>query len=141
MKRLGHTIRASLIILVFAGTGFGAHRFQSGPYTGFTKLEPEQVIVELPKPLHVREVSGTLVDAANRKPVDKVLFEVRDDDTGKVKAAKTDKDGRFHIKRIKDGRYTFKATRKGYKSVVGVLVVHEKGESPESVTIELTKAL
>jgi hypothetical protein len=141
MKSLGRAIRAGLIILLLAGGSFGEHRFRSGPYSGFTKLEPERVIVELPKPLHVREVSGVLLAGDQHEPVRKALFELRDDDTGKIKAAKTDNEGRFHIKHVKDGRYTFKATRKGYQSVVGVLVVREKLQQPEPVTINMSKAL
>lgn len=141
MKCLGRTIRAILAVLLLASTCLAEHRFQSGPYSGFTKLEPERVIVELGKPLHVSQVSGVVLAANSHEPLRKTLFELRDDGTGKVKATKTDANGRFRMKQIKDGKYTFKATRKGYQSVVGVLIVRAKGPQPESVTIEMPKVL
>lgn len=134
-------ILAALAVLLLVSTCIAEHRFQSGPYAGFTKLQQEQVIVELPKPLHIREVSGTVLAAKGREPVRKALFELRDDTTGKVKATKTDGEGRFRIKHIKDGKYTFKATRSGYQSVVGILVLREKSPESQPVTIEMPKVL
>jgi hypothetical protein len=134
-------IWVALSVYILAISCFAEHRFQSGPYAGFTKLEPEQVIVELGKPLHVSQVSGVVLAANNHEPVRKALFELRDDSTGRVKATKTDGEGRFRMKRIKDGKYTFKATRKGYQSVVGVLIVRAKGPQPESITIDMPKVL
>jgi hypothetical protein len=141
MTRVARTVTAGLAFLFLVGTCIAEHRFQSGPYAGFTKLEQEQVIVELPKPLHIREVSGTVLTAKDREPVRKALFELRDDATGKVKATKTDSDGRFRMKHIKDGKYTFKATRSGYQSVVGVLIVREKAPETQSLSIEMPKVL
>lgn len=135
------TILAALAVLLLVSTCIAEHRFQSGPYAGFTKLQQEQVIVELPKPLHIREVSGTVLAAKGREPVRKALFELRDDATGKVKATKTDGEGRFRMKHIKDGKYTFKATFKGYQSVVGILVLREKSPESQPVTIEMPKVL
>ncbi len=99
------------------------------------------MIVELGKPFHVTEVSGFIRSTQNNEPLHKVLFELRDDSTGKVKEAKTDAEGRFHLKRIKDGHYTFKATYKGYQSVVGVFIVRAKTPQPDSVTITMPKVL
>lgn len=135
------TILAALAVLLLVSTCIAEHRFQSGPYAGFTKLQQEQVIVELPKPLHIREVSGTVLAAKGREPVRKALFELRDDTTGKVKATRTDGEGRFRMKHIKDGKYTFKATRSGYQSVVGILVLREKSPESQPVAIEMPKVL
>ena len=138
---MARTVTATLAVFLLVSACIAEHRFQSGPYAGFTKLQQEQVIVELPKPLHIREVSGTVLTAKSREPVRKALFELRDDATGKVKATKTDSEGRFQIKHIKDGKYTFKATRNGYQSVVGVLVVREKAPESQSLSIEMPKVL
>jgi hypothetical protein len=138
---VARTVTAALAVFLLVSTCIAEHRFQSGPYAGFTKLEQEQVIVELPKPLHVREVSGTLLAVKGREPVRKALFEVRDDATGKVKATKTDGEGRFRIKHLKDGKYTFKATRNGYQSVVGVLIVRAKAPESQPLSIEMPKVL
>lgn len=137
MKR---EIWAVLSIFLLASSCLAEHRFESGPYRGFTKQEHEQVIVELAKPFHVTEVSG-LVRSAQNAPLHKVLFELRDDSTGKVKAAKTDAAGRFHLKHVKDGHYTFKVTYKGFQSVVGVFIVRAKTQQPDSVTIDMPKVL
>jgi hypothetical protein len=141
VNRVARTFTATLAVFLLVSTCIAEHRFQSGPYAGFTKLEQEQVIVELPKPLHVREVSGTVVAVKGREPVRKALFELRDDATGKVKATKADAEGRFRIKHIKDGKYTFKATRNGYQSVVGVLIVREKAPESQPLSIEMPKVL
>lgn len=138
---MARTVAAVFAVLLLVSTCIAEHRFRSGPYAGFTKLPQEQVIVELPKPLHIREVSGTVLAAKGREPVRKALFELRDDATGKVKATKTDGEGRFQIKHIKDGKYTFKATRSGYQSVVGVLIVREKAPESQPVSIEMPKVL
>ena len=138
---MARTVAAIFAVLLLVSTCIAEHRFQSGPYTGFTKLGQERVIVELPKPLHVREVSGTVLASKSREPVRKALFELRDDATGKVKATKTDGEGRFQIKHIKDGKYTFKATRTGYQSVVGVLIVREKAPESQPLSIEMPKVL
>jgi hypothetical protein len=141
VNRVARTVAAIFAVLLLVSTCIAEHRFQSGPYTGFTKLGQERVIVELPKPLHVREVSGTVLASKSREPVRKALFELRDDATGKVKATKTDGEGRFQIKHIKDGKYTFKATRTGYQSVVGVLIVREKAPESQPLSIEMPKVL
>jgi carboxypeptidase family protein len=141
VNRVARTVAAILAVLLLVSICIAEHRFQSGPYTGFTKLGQERVIVELPKPLHVREVSGTVLASKSREPVRKALFELRDDATGKVKATKTDGEGRFQIKHIKDGKYTFKATRTGYQSVVGVLIVREKAPESQPLSIEMPKVL
>ena len=138
---MARTVTAAFAVLLLVSTCIAEHRFQSGPYAGFTKLPQEQVIVELPKPLHIREVSGTVLAVKGREPVRKALFELRDDATGKVKATKTDGEGRFQIKHIKDGKYTFKATRSGFQSVVGVLIVREKAPESQPVSIEMPKVL
>ena len=138
---MARTVTAIVAVLLLVSTCIAEHRFQSGPYAGFTKLQQEQVIVELPKPLHIREVSGTVLAVKGREPVRKALFELRDDATGKVKATKTDGEGRFQIKHIKDGKYTFKATRSGFQSVVGVLIVREKAPESQPISIEMPKVL
>jgi len=81
---VARTVTAAFAVLLLVSTCIAEHRFQSGPYAGFTKLPQEQVIVELPKPLHIREVSGTVLAVKGREPVRKALFELRDDATGKV---------------------------------------------------------
>jgi Carboxypeptidase regulatory-like domain len=141
VNRVARTVTSAFIVLLLVSTCIAEHRFQSGPYSGFTKLEQERVIVELPKPLHIREVSGTVLAAKSHEPIGKTLFELRDDRTGKVKATKTDGHGRFRLKHIKDGKYTFKATRKGYQSVVGVLILREKAPESQSLSIEMPKVL
>jgi len=64
-----------------------------------------------------------------------VTFEIRAE-SGRIREAKTDTMGRFKISGTAAGTYSFKATRNGFQSVVGKIVVAKK--SDHKASIELT---
>ncbi|HLH08820.1 MAG TPA: carboxypeptidase-like regulatory domain-containing protein [Terriglobales bacterium] len=135
-------LSTGLVVLLLATATFAReHRFTSGPYYGFTKLSSERNIIELDKPLHISQVSGVVTSAKDHQPLRKVLFELRDDGTGHVHATRTDAEGRFHFKKIKDGKYTFKVTSKGYQSVSGTMIVRVKAPESDSVNISMPSVL
>ena len=46
--------------------------------------------------------------------------------------------GRFAISHVPEGTYTFKATKDGFQSVVGTLIVSKKADRQKTIRIEMT---
>jgi hypothetical protein len=78
-------------------------RFDSGPYKGFVKEEPELNVVELAIPLTVFEVNGTITTLGGR-PLADAWVEIRDS-AGTVTSAVTNVAGNFVIPRVLMGTY------------------------------------
>jgi len=127
--------------VVFAAlviTCFGQERFSSGEFKGFVKSGTEHIIVRVEKPFVVRTLTGTIVSKHDSRPLANVTFEVRGPDNQEtIKAANTDHQGHFRIKRLLLGRYVFKATLDGFQSVVGIIVVSKTADQTSSIRIEL----
>jgi len=112
-------------------------RFDSGKFKGFTKSPSEHIIVELDEPFQVRSLRGVVLSKVDREPLVNVTFEIRDESSGQVRGTKTDRKGCFKMRSIPDGTYTFKATRNGFQSVVGTVVVSEKANRKKIINIQM----
>ena len=79
-----------------------------------------------------------VVFSGKDEPLKDVLFEIRGPgNQERIRAAKTGSDGRFKIGRVPEGIYTFKATRDGFQSVVGTLIVSKRTDRRQTIKIEM----
>lgn len=131
-----------LIVVVVLGlltpVGLAQERFQEGDLQGFTRSPTEHIINSFEGSFSTRAVSGVVVLQGVLEPISDVLFEVRG--PGKnmmVHGAKTDRLGRFKLKRLPAGDYTFKVTLNGFQSVVGKLTVLKRSKTNVPIRIEL----
>jgi len=106
---------------------------------GFTKADPEHIIREIKKPFEVCKIKGKINSEAGDWPEGTdVLFEIRKSDkNSKIIRIKTDRNGRFKIKKIGNGVYCFKATVNGWQSVVGIIIVSQEADPKNEITIEM----
>ena len=127
-----------IIFAAVALTCFGQERFSSGELKGFVKSGTEHIIVHVEEPFVVSAVAGVIASKTDSRPLANVIFEVRGPGNKEtVRAAKTDHQGRFKIKRLLPGRYVFKATLDGFQSVVGMIVVSKTANQSTDIRIEL----
>ena len=110
-------------------------RFESGPYKGFLKETPELNKIELPEPITVSEVKGTVVYSGDR-PLSGAVFEMRDR-MGRVLSATTGARGAFKIADVQPGTYALKVTMNQFHSVVGTIVVSGKVSRKKAIRIQL----
>jgi hypothetical protein len=129
----------TLLILCFAlaKPAFAQDRFDSGPNKGFTQSPTEHIIVEIDSPFVVRVVRGFIKNPQGYG-LPEVTFEIRDE-SGRIRGVKTDEMGKFKVSEIAPGTYSFKATKDGFQSVVGKIVVAKK--SNHKASIQLTMPL
>lgn len=127
-----------LVIFGIAVACAAQERFQSGELKGFTKSPTEHIISRIDDPITVSSVRGSVVFSGKDEPLKGVVFEIRGPgDLERIRAAKTGSDGRFRIGRVPEGTYTFKATRDGFQSVVGILVVSKRADRRKTIKIEM----
>jgi hypothetical protein len=122
--------------LCSAVTAQDVERFTQGNLAGFTKSPTEHIIVEIREPFVVRSVRGTISFEGREDPLAQVLFEMRGLHDEKVRAAVCDQSGRFRIHSVPAGTYQFKATRNGFQSVVGTIIVTK--HAPKDSALKLT---
>lgn len=116
-----------------------------GRFTGFCISSTEHLIVEVPEPIVVRSVKGTVVNQEGADPerfpsypLPEVLFEIRGPGKSeRVRGATTDKKGRFRIKDVAEGEYAFKATLNAFQSVVGTIRVTRRAPRDATISIRM----
>lgn len=123
------------LIQLFALNAGAQDRYVSGPYKGFVREKPELNKVELGEPIAVRTVAGVIL-SPDRGPLRGTLFEIRDR-SGKILSALSDDTGAFEIRHLRSGTYAFKATKNGFHSVVGTIVVSSKASPRNSIRIQV----
>ena len=132
------TILMSLLLMV-APSAWAQDRFTSGEFKGFTKSPTESEIVLIKQPVTLRAVMGTVTrSVGDESPLEDALIELRDPNGSKViRAAKTDRLGRFHVGGVSPGTYVFKATALGFLSVVGTVVVSSRAKKSSLLALHL----
>lgn len=96
-------------------------RYETGPYQGFVRENPETMMVEIARPLKVAAIKGRIVSPSN-SPLPETYFEVRDS-KGHVFSTQSDASGNFQMPNVTAGTYRFKVTKDLFKSTVGTIVV------------------
>jgi hypothetical protein len=109
---------------------------ETGELKDFTKPKTEHMIVEIGEPIEVRSIRGVIFYGAN-DPVSGSLFELSDA-SGKIRSAKADKAGHFHIRGVAHGTYDFKATKDGFQSVIGKIVVSNRAQKANWIQIQMS---
>jgi hypothetical protein len=133
--RLSKVVGFAVLVAVSC---FGQERFETGDLKGFTKSPLETDIISLEKPFVVHSIEGYVLIESTDQRLLEVIFEVRGPGKSeKIRAATTDEKGRFRIKGAPEGTYKFKATKDGFQSVVGAIVVGAKVEEKEPIKIEM----
>ncbi len=128
------------LLLIFVPSAWGQDHFTSGELRGFTKSPTEAIITRLDEPVVIRAVTGTVIrSVGDQSPLESTLIELRGpDDSTIIRAAKTDRQGRFHLRRVPPGKYMFKATSLGFQSVVGVVIVSPKAAPHRVLNLRMT---
>jgi hypothetical protein len=65
-----------------------------------------------------------------------VMVDLRDGE-GKIVATKTDSQGRFRIKHLREATYKFKTTLSGFSSVMGTIILNRHVDRSRAVSIEM----
>jgi len=127
-----------LLTLGITTSCFAQERFQSGEFKGFTKSATEHIISRVDEPLTVPSVRGAILFKGKGEPVKDVVFEIRGPgNSERIRSSKSDAAGLFHISRVPEGIYIFKATKDGFQSVVGRVIVSGKADHQNGITIEM----
>jgi hypothetical protein len=113
-----------------------SERFDSGPFKGFRKSSIEHIIVTLDEPFNVRFVQGNTLFSVTTEPCSEVLFEIRDA-AGNVRGVVSDARGRFKFSGIAPGSYDFKATKDGFQSVTGKIIVSKHANRKSNIQIKM----
>jgi hypothetical protein len=126
-----------LVLLAFAPSQDAQQRFESGPYKGFVREEPELDKVEIGQPFEVPTTINGIIVHSEGQPVSGALFEIRDG-SGRVLSSVASDAGRFQIAHVRPGTYDFKVTKNGFHSVIGTITVSRKTPQKNSVHIQLS---
>jgi hypothetical protein len=132
-------LRLGLVVFVAAAFAFrGQERFAAGELKGFTKSPTEHVIERLGDAPVMRAVEGSVGSKSLDKPLEGVLIEIRGPGAAEtLRSALSDRRGRFRFRRVPDGDYTIKATRNGFRSVVGSISVRRSAKEHKRLRIEM----
>jgi hypothetical protein len=126
----------SCLLVASVAISFAQQRFDSGPYKGFAKEEPELNTKLIPTAFRVRNLQGILFVGDN-VPLGDALFEIRDS-AGKVISTTTKENGTFSLPNVPAGTYMFKTTKNGFESVVGTVVVTKHAPNRDTIQIQVS---
>lgn len=132
------------VLLVSSMLVMGQERFgsESERLRGFTKSPTEHIMNEHPAVISVRTMKGRITEAASKTGVPAAVVEVRKTDPReKVQGTKSDANGHFQLRRLKEGEYVFKVTRDGFQSVFGRVRISKNAPSRANFDIELKQGV
>jgi len=124
-----------LIACRAAAQGECQERFNSGDYKGMLSCSAF-MYVELRDPITVREAKGIVAMPHGGGGIANVIVEFRDGG-GKIVATKTDSQGHFRIKHLRDGTYKIKTTLSGFSSVMGTIILDRHTDRTRVISIEM----
>jgi hypothetical protein len=103
---------------------------------GFTIEEPQNETIVVSEPYEVKALVGTVY--LSDDAIEGVNVEVRLMGSKKVLRTKTNAAGEFSISDAREGKYKFKVTKDGFKSLTGTILVDHKAKVEKlSFTIHL----
>jgi hypothetical protein len=114
---------------------------QRGPRGLHSDLEGFQgavthTLVFVDDPILVQSVEGRVMEF--RGPLPYAWFEIRGPGSDKhIRRAITSEDGKIRIKHVSSGAYTFLATREGFVSYTGMLIISRKAPAANQIKIEM----
>jgi hypothetical protein len=109
-------------------------RYTSGEFAGelegFIKPSSGGIIERVDEPFVVRRVEGTVVRGiGDGSPLENVTVELRGP------GASTSADGHFLLEDVAPGKYVFKITAVGFKSLLGVIIVSPEASQGHSIRL------
>ena len=108
-------------------------------FEGFTESAAEHIIDEIRQPFIVCRIKGKITNDEGVWPENlPILFEIRR--TGKdskTAQALADGNGTFEMPQMAEGRYCFKATVLGWRSVMGIIIVDKKADPKRTILINM----
>jgi hypothetical protein len=127
-----------LLVLGLTIPVLAQERYTSGEFKGFTKSPTEHVIVRLEQSINVHSVRGIIKSAGESNPLTDALLEIRGpNNSNQIRSATTDAAGQFKIPKVPEGTYTLKATKSGFQSVIGTLIVSKNADRHATIKIEM----
>ncbi len=133
-----------LVVIQFMGCSIGPEKPVRSDCSliGFTMTEVENRIIEIEDAFVVRKIRGWILnhnDIEKKWPVRfRVLFELRQSEGNmEIMRTITDENGYFEIPNVPEGRYCFKATLYGWKSIVGTIIVDKKADAKIAVVFDM----
>jgi hypothetical protein len=130
--RLRYALAVTTLAATLTLSSLAQERFAAGWLKGFTKSPTEHIIDEPEKRFTVRAVRGVVLDPSGAE-MEGVVVEIRDE-AGRIRGTKTNGKGIFRL-RVPKGRYKFKLTMNGFRSVVGDMVVSNKANKTDQMKI------
>jgi len=121
--------------LALARSSSAEDRFVSGPHKGFKRSATEHIITEIAKPIEMQSVHGVITDPAG-EPLPDADFEIRSA-SGRVRGTRSDKSGKFWISGAAAATYRFKATKDGFQSIIGTIVVAKTASKKSAVILAM----
>jgi hypothetical protein len=103
----------------------------------FCRADPEGFIEIMEQLIIVRTIRGKITNEIERWPRNcTILFEIRRiGNGGNTIQAGADGEGNFEIPNIATGRYCFKATVNGWRSVMGIIKVDRRANAKKTILI------
>ena len=132
MSRLG---LVAAVVMLFLLTCLAQQRINSGQWKGFLQEQPPLNLVEVPIPIKVSRVRGTIY-YGERAAVAGATFELRDKHDNIVSVV-TDSKGSFQVPNIAPGVYPFKVTMDGFHSTIGTVIVSDRSPKKNLIEIQL----
>jgi len=102
---------------------------------GFTIEDPQNETIVMAD-VHVKEIVGRLHVSSSDSGLEGANVEIRLIGSNGVLRTKTDSRGAFSFPNIPDGKYKFKVTKDGFKSISGFIVVSRDG-SKQHLSLQL----
>ena len=136
---MSHRIVLLLFALLASSFGWAQDHIESGELKGFTRRPEEHIINQLDDPFTVREVKGIgFIADGFKSPAVGMLLELRGPgESGSIVSTTTKSDGKFRLRHVGPGKYLFKATMRGFQSVVGTIIVSPKADTVQVIAIEM----
>jgi len=124
-----------ILCLLLARPSFTQDRFDSGPHKGFKRSPTEHIIMEIEEPFEVQSVHGVIQGPAGESLPD-ADFEIRGK-SGRVRRTRSDKLGKFRISGRAAASYRFKATKDGFQSITGTVVVSKTASKKSAIILQM----
>lgn len=104
---------------------------------GFTIEQPQNETIVLSTPFRVRELAGRVTLPGDTEPVPTAHVEFLREGSTEVLRAITDTNGRFALSGVPGGKYRFKVTKDGFKSLRGIVTVDKHARPKVGLALNL----
>src|SRR5689334_6460535 len=132
--RLRHAALVAVTVISSA-TAICQQRIESGTFKGFVKEQPMLNLTEIPEPIRVRAIRGSLFYGQDHA-LSGAFIEIRDLNR-RISTATTDREGACTMPAVNPGTYDFKATKDQFHSVTGKIIVSPRAHHRSVIRLQL----